>query len=141
LEWNARYTYCKNKWSVSVKTDWSYVLSTNQRANSNTDATVGKQLIYTPRLMHQHLITYMYDKFYVAINPTYTGYRFTASDNSTYINDYTTTNVFAGYGSALRNIKWQLRLQLNNCFNQAYQVLPARPMPLSNWQLTFQLTY
>lgn len=141
MEWSTRYTYCKNKWAISIKSDWSYVLSTNERASNNTDATVGKQLIYTPRLTHQHLISYTYSRFYVAINPTYTGYRFTTSDNSTFIDSYTFTNIYAGYGSNMRNINWQVRIQFNNCFNQSYEVLPARPMPLRNWQLTLQFSY
>ena len=140
-EFNMRFSYNHKNWIFIVKSDWSYVLSTNQKANVLNDATVGKQLIYTPRLTHQHLAMITYKKLGVGINYTYTGYRFTTSDNTRFINDYGLLNAFASFGYTYKKINTYLKLQANNVLQTSYQVLPARPMPLQNWLVSLGITF
>lgn len=141
VEWSNTLRYQSSIGNFTLRSDWSYVLSTNQKAAVVNDQTVGKQLIYTPRLTHQHFVSYSHKWFYFGINPTYTGYRFITSDNSAFIDDYFITNVYTGYNISWLKSHWQLQFNYNNCFNTQYMVLPARPMPLANWQLSLQLTF
>lgn len=140
IEWNTRYTYCYKKFMWSVRADASYILSTNQKANVQNDATVGKQLIYIPRLTYQTWLTFTYSNAYLAFNQTYTGYRFTSSDNSTFIDDYALLNMFMGKTFKLKNWQVDAKFHINNIFNQEYQVLPSRPMPMRNLLFSLGVT-
>ncbi len=140
FEWNSRYTYCYKKFMWSARADVSYILSTNQKANVQNDATVGKQLIYIPRLTYQTWLTFTYSNAYLAFNQTYTGYRFTSSDNSSFVDDYLLLNMFMGKTFKLK--KWQVdaKFHINNLLNQEYQVLPSRPMPMRNFLFSLGVT-
>ncbi|MBP9186903.1 MAG: TonB-dependent receptor, partial [Bacteroidia bacterium] len=140
LEWSTKYTYSYKKILVSLKNDISYVLSTNQKSNVINDATVGKQLIYVPRLTYQNWLTFTYKNLYAAINQTYTGYRFTSTDNSSFIDDYNLLNVFVGKGFKYKKIKFDAKFHVNNILNNEYQVLPSRAMPMRNYLISLAIT-
>ena len=140
LDWSAKYTYSHNKILVTIKNDVSYVLSTNQKSNVINDATVGKQLIYVPRLTYQNWLTFTYKNLYAAINQTYTGYRFTSTDNSSFIDDYNLLNVFVGKGFKYKKIKFDAKFHVNNILNNEYQVLPSRAMPMRNYLISLAIT-
>lgn len=140
-EFSFKISHYTPKTSVVLKSDWSYVLSTNQKANVLNDATVGKQLIYTPRLTHQHVLLFTYKKIGVGINYTYTGYRFITSDNTNFLSDYGLANAFGSYGFKYKKVATYIKIQANNLLNKSYQVLPARPMPLQNWQISLGVTF
>lgn len=127
--------------SFQYKTDLSYILSTNEKVISAADSSIGKQLIYVPRLMHQHHFTITYKRFYVTYNHTYTGIRFTSTDNLAWLPYYTLGNVFAGYGFSIGETDWALQAQANNVWNETYQALLWRPMPLINYQVTLIFTF
>lgn len=140
IEWNTRYTYCYNKFMLSLRGDVSYLLSTNQRANVQNDATVGKQLIYIPRLTYQTWLTLSYSNAYLAINQTYTGYRFTSSDNTSFVDDYLLLNVFVGKRFKFKKVGFDTKIHINNILNSEYQVLPSRPMPMRNFLFSLGVT-
>jgi iron complex outermembrane receptor protein len=140
IEWNTRYTYCYNKFMLSLRGDISYLLSTNQKSNLPNDATVGKQLIYIPRLTYQSWLTFTYNNAYLSINQTYTGYRFTSSDNTSFVNDYLLLNVFMGKGFQFKKVKVDAKIYINNILNNEYQVLPSRPMPMRNFLFSLGVT-
>ena len=140
-ELSYRYTRTLARTVIMLRGDFSYVLSTNEKGSYANDASVGKQLIYIPRFTHQHWLSMTWKKFYLAYNATYTGYRFTSADNSAFLNDYNLGNVFTGYGFSYKKTGFDIRFQYNNIFNRRYEVLPAKPMPMSNFllSLTIQL--
>lgn len=140
-EFSGRYTRMIHKVNVTLKSDISYVLSTNQTSIYSQDESVGKQLIFIPRLTHQNWITVSFRRWYLAYNHTYTGYRFTSSDNRTFLDDYQLGNVFSGYSFPYRKITLDVHFQYNNIWNTRYEVLPAKPMPMSNYQLTCTLKF
>lgn len=135
-EWDGKITYQYRSTIITWKSEVSYVLSTNEKANSSNDLTVGKQLIYIPRLSHQHWLLIRNRQWYGALNQTYTGYRFTTADNEAFLDDYPLLNLMAGFNWHFVGIKFQV----NNLLDKEYQVLPARPMPGRNYLFTFTLT-
>lgn len=140
IELNTRYTYCYNKFMLSLRGDISYLLSTNQKTNVLNDVTVGKQLIYIPRLTYQSWFSVSYNNAYLSINQTYTGYRFTSSDNTSFINDYLLLNVFMGKSFQFKKVKVDAKIHINNILNHEYQVLPSRPMPMRNFLFSLGVT-
>jgi iron complex outermembrane receptor protein len=141
IEWNTRYTYCYKKFMWSARGDLNYILSTNQKANLQNDVTVGKQLIYIPRLTYQTWLTFTYSNAYLAFNQTYTGYRFTSSDNSSFVDDYLLVNMFMGKTFKLKKGQVDIKFHINNIFNQEYQVLPSRPMPMRNFLFSLGVSF
>ncbi len=138
-EFSYKYSRTFNGLTMMLRGDFSYVSSTNQKGSYANDASVGKQLIYIPRFTHQHWLSIMWNKLYAAYNTTYTGYRFISADNSAFLNDYDLGNVFTGYGFNYKKTGFDIRFQYNNIFNRKYEVLPAKPMPMSNYLLSLTI--
>lgn len=138
-ELSYKYSRTFKEVMIMLRGDFSYVLSTNEKGNYVNDASVGKQLIYIPRFTHQHWFSITWRKLYVAYNTTYTGYRFISADNAAFLNDYNLGNVFTGYGFSYKKTGFDIRFQYNNIFNKQYEVLPAKPMPMSNYLLSFTI--
>jgi iron complex outermembrane receptor protein len=124
----------------SLRGDISYLLSTNQKTNLPNDATLGKQLIYIPRLTYQSWLSVTCYNTYFSINQTYTGYRFTSSDNTSFVNDYLLLNVFTGKSFQFKKVKVDAKIHINNILNNEYQVLPSRPMPMRNFLFSLGFT-
>lgn len=140
-ELNYKLSRIAGKWMISLRGEFSHVLSTNRKSIAANDQSAGRQLIYIPRLTQQHWISVTWKKLYLAYNHTYTGYRFISTDNSAYLDDYFLGNLFAGYGFRYKKTGFDVRVQYNNIFNARYEVLPARPMPMSNYQLTLSVKF
>lgn len=138
-ELSYKYSRAVNKLTLTLRGEFSYVQSTNQKGSFANDGSVDKQLIYIPRLTHQHWLSATWNKVYLAYNTTYTGYRFTSADNTAFLDDFTLGNVFAGYGFTYKKTGFDFRLQYNNIFNKRYEVLPAKPMPMSNYLLSLTI--
>ncbi|MCU0442808.1 MAG: TonB-dependent receptor [Bacteroidia bacterium] len=122
----------------TVQSQFSGLQSVVSKSNLNDDEAVGKQLIFVPRLTHQHRFVTHYKRSYIGYLHTYTGLRFTASDNSGWLNDYQLGSIIAGHKFHIRSISFVTQFQLNNCWNAAYTVMADRPMPGRNYLITFQ---
>lgn len=136
-ELEGHITYRKRNTLITWKSELGYVLSTNEKANGKDDLTVGKQLIYVPRLTHQHWLMVRHSKWVSALNTTYTGYRFITSDNESFISDYMLMNLMLGWHYQFIGLK----VQCFNLLDKDYQVLPARPMPGRNYLLTLTISF
>lgn len=119
----------------------SYVLATNQTSKSENDNSVGRQLIYTPRYAGQAGIYITYKKASLLFNQTYTGYRFTATDNSSWLTPYYTANIKASYNYSVKKMNIEFFGSINNLFNKNYTVVSNRPMPLRNFEAGIVIKY
>lgn len=122
------------------KTNWfqlNYVGSFLQAIDTKTEL----QLIFTPRIKHVLNMIYNYKNLTIKYNHTYTGVSFTKSDLSEWNNDFEIGNLSLSKAIFFNNQN-QLNIQfgINNIWNKNYQVMPDRPMPLRNYQLTLQYT-
>ena len=80
----------------------NYVLSTNQVAKSVNDASVDKQLIYVPIYSGSGKLSLIHKSFTATIGTTYTGYRYTSTDNIEFLDPYWLTNASLAYNMPLR---------------------------------------
>jgi iron complex outermembrane receptor protein len=112
----------------------SYVLSENTASAMNSDASLNKQLIYVPMYAGQLNYGITYHKATIMLNHTYTGYRYTSSDHSQYLEPYFMHNVNLSYRFNFTKMSIDLQFQINNLLNTNYQVLAARPMPGINYR-------
>ncbi len=118
----------KLKCGISVMTN--YVLSTNMQASTEGDASVGRQLIYVPMYSGHAKLSLEFKGFLLSYTHSYTGYRYTASDNTQYLVPYSIANIYCSKNFTFKGNRFSLFAQVDNLFNQQYQVVLSRPMPL-----------
>lgn len=124
----------RSKLSFALNTD--HVVSTNQRAKSSDDASVDKQLIYTPMYSGRARIGLQRGRFSATCIAVYTGYRYTSTDNRSFLEPFTVANAWLAY--TLRTGKrgsLSVDVQCNNLFDARYQVIADRPMPLRHYRV------
>lgn len=133
LEAENRVDYTVNNWKLHLRLNTAYVLATTVNSYLYNDGSIGRQIPYTPRYNGQLNIGFTYKKLFCNYNHTYTGYRFTVSDESFYLQPYQTGNVQLMYTTLLKGHQLQLTGQCNNIWNAQYSVVFSRPMPGVNW--------
>lgn len=113
----------------------NYVVSTNQTAKSANDASVGKQLIYVPMYSGHGKISAGHKDLLISAGVNYTGYRYTSTDNRSFLEPYMLWNAAASYRiTSGKKYSVSLMLQGFNLLAADYQVMLNRPMPLRNFQ-------
>lgn len=135
VETENKLSYPIGKWKLQLGMNTAYVLATTVNSYILNDGSIGKQIPYSPRYNGQINAGFTYKALTFNYNHTYTGYRFTTTDESAYLLPYSTGNVQILYNYALRRSSLQFLLACNNIWNERYQVVAQRPMPGTNWQL------
>lgn len=133
-ETKTELTYHKKNFKIKLQINTSYVLSTTTKNNNENDNSLGRQLIYTPRYSGQGNLHVYYKGFSLLFNQTYTGYRFTANDNSSWLTPYYISNAKVAYKYSFAQLATELFLNINNIFNANYMVISNTPMALRNFE-------
>jgi vitamin B12 transporter len=141
METSSSINFSIRKLSAKIYCNTSYVLSTNEKTRTENDASVGKQLIYTPMYSGAGGIQIKYKQFYFSYYHTYTGYRYLTSDNFDYLNPYDLENFITGYSFRYKNTLFNFNFQLNNAWNTSYRVIAARPMPGANFLAGLKINF
>lgn len=123
------------KWKFNLGLNTSFVLATTQQSDIPGDGSIGKQIPYSPRYNGQANAGVGYRNFLVNYNHTYTGYRFTTTDESQFLVPYQTGNFYANYKASFRKLNCGLSFYCNNLWNVEYKVVNLRPMPGRNYAL------
>ncbi|MBP9079992.1 MAG: TonB-dependent receptor [Flavobacteriales bacterium] len=112
-----------------------YVASTNQVAKSRFDDSKGKQLIYVPMYTGHAHIGVARARASLFISGTYSGYRYTSTDNRDFLPPYWLLGANASL-CAVKRPRWQadLFLRANNLLGTEYQLILNRPMPLRSFE-------
>ncbi len=129
----------KLKFRLGVLTN--YVVSTNQKAKTENDASVDKQLIYVPMYSGSGKFSIEYKSLIVTYRQTYTGYRYTSTDNIEYLEPYSIASLYVSYKFSFKKYTATFFAQANNLFNENYQVLLNRAMPLRNYQAGLSIQF
>ncbi|MBK7667946.1 MAG: TonB-dependent receptor [Sphingobacteriaceae bacterium] len=140
-ETSSRISYTFNKLKTQIGFNSAYVLSTSTESNLENDASVNKQLIYTPRYNYGGNFSLTYYKFNISYYHNYIGYRFTTSDNTFWLKPYHFANLKIGYQTSFQKLTLVTSLHINNLFNSNYMVMAQRPMPLRNYEISLTLIY
>lgn len=136
LSWKHAHTTAK----LEVMTN--YVVSTNQRATSANDASVGKQLIYVPMYSGHGKLSLGRKQFLATAGVHYTGYRYTSSDNHDFLAPYILVDASLSWRFAARGkYVGSLMVQGSNLLDESYQVMLGRPMPLRNFSIGIDLRF
>lgn len=140
-ETNWQLTYKNDNWFFQLKCLTSYVISTVTKTELENDNTLYKQLIYTPRYVINGITTVGFKGCLISYQHNYNGYRFTTSDNSSWIDPYHYSTLRFNYLINLTSIQLGTFANINNVLNSNYEVIENRPMPLRNFEVGIQINY
>ena len=140
-ETKTELSYNKKDILIKLMLNTAYVLSTNQKATSENDNSIGRQLIFTPRYSGQASLLIRYQHLNLLFNNNYIGYRFITSDNTNWVNPYYLANFKCSYNYEFNTINMELFASINNLFNKNYVVVPNNPMPLRNYEVGLCMNY
>ncbi len=125
----------------SISFQSSYILSTIEKNHLENHNTFKKQLIYTPRYAYNSVVSLSYKTISMHLFHNYIGYRFTASDNSAWLNPYQLMSLRIQYAYRLKQTALNTFINVNNLTNETYYILLNRPMPLRYFEIGIQLHY
>ncbi len=134
VETSSKFKVQSSKLKIQFSLLTNYVLATNQVSKSENDASVGKQLIYVPRYNAHAKIQLEYKAFVLNYTHSYTGYRFTSTDNSQYLSPFYVANIYLAKSMKFKKHYLSVFLQIDNLFNNQYQVVSVRAMPMRYYQ-------
>ena len=140
LETRSTLSYTRGKMRYALTVLTGYTRAENQTAAYPGDATVGKQLIYTPVFTGMAKVSVEPGGSAAFYRHTYTGYRYTTTDNSQYLEPFALGAVNLSYRAKQLPYAGRVFVEVNNLWNAQYQVISNRPMPGINVQvgLSFQ---
>jgi vitamin B12 transporter len=135
-------SYLKDKLFLKLDLNTSYILSTNTKNVNVNDNSKGRQLIYSPRYTGYATFLLQYKKLTINYNYNYTGYRFTSTDNTSWLMPYQISNLKVSRYFDFAKTKFIIFGACNNLFNKNYIVVSNSPMPLRNFEIgiSFQFT-
>ncbi|MFH1161493.1 MAG: TonB-dependent receptor plug domain-containing protein [bacterium] len=84
------------KSSIDLNFTYNYCKSTYEKQFTPDDASIGKQLIYTPRNTANASVRFSRNNFYFSYIFNYISRRYTGKDNLTYMPGYNMSNIFFG---------------------------------------------
>jgi outer membrane cobalamin receptor len=129
IEFGLNLTYQVSGFQFKMMNNYNYCRSTNQTGLNEQDASVGKQLIYIPEHILNSTLTAEKSGFLASYNFTYTGIRYTQSDNTAYMPAYNLSNLIFQKSFYLKKIVLSLQVEINNLFDLDFQSIANRPMP------------
>lgn len=141
LEYDLKTHYNIGKVKLHLAVRYQFILSTNEKTNPGSEASLQKQLIYVPAEKAQGSIGGSYKGFRLSFSYNYVGYRYTTSDNIQYLKPYHLCNVDLGKEFILTNVKIRAFMQVNNVWNESYQIIAYYPMPGRYYQMGITINY
>ncbi|MDP2385578.1 MAG: TonB-dependent receptor [Bacteroidota bacterium] len=118
------------KFKIQNKLTTNYVVATYQKAINENDESVGHQLVYSPMYSGANATIVSFKELSILYNITYTGYRYTTSDNYGYLSPYFLHYASLNYQIRKKKIKANVFVGIDNVLNRNYMVVPSNPMPL-----------
>jgi iron complex outermembrane receptor protein len=135
-QWQFNLSVGKSKFQLGGLLDITQAMPI--RSTLYADSSINKQLIFTPRIKQQIQAGFSRGSLNALYTWNYVGNRFTSSDNQNWLAPYQLHSLAASYGFKVKQHLFTIQASLQNLFNQTYQIMVNRPMPLRNFQLTLQ---
>ncbi|MCH5227861.1 MAG: TonB-dependent receptor [Muribaculaceae bacterium] len=132
-------------WLLNLSGNFSWTPSINKGEKmSPADQSVGKQLPYVPRYSASVVGRLQWRSWILAYKWCYYSQRFTMSSNdytiSGHLPSYFMSNVSLEKNLYFKPLDIQLKLAVNNLFNEDYLSVLSRPMPGINFEFFIGLT-
>lgn len=128
-----------NEILVKTSVSYTYARSTKEKADAPKDLTYHKQLINVPEHKGMASLSLRYSGYTFYIAQSFTGLRYASQDNTRSVDPYTLSNLSLSKVLRFQSHQLNVSFQINNLWNNVYQVILNYPMPLRNFQLNIQL--
>ena len=134
-EYNLNLNYSMQHCSFALNLLWNYTVSTNEKVTAGNEASLHKQLTYTPMYKGNGGLTFTYKNFSCSWNQKYAGYTYTSSDHRYYLHPYLLSNIKVSQLFTISEFRLQFSAGINNLFDYRYETIRDRPMPGRNYQI------
>jgi iron complex outermembrane receptor protein len=141
LELNGAFTLTLNRFTIKLSEGYTLAKSTNQKKVYANDNSFEKQLIYVPEHRLFCNLNLHYRSFYFNYNLTYTGIRFTTSDNNSSLPGFSLSNLTLGKEIRISKCAIGIQLDVNNLFNKNYQAILYYPMPGRSYNVSVNFKF
>lgn len=114
---------------------------TDPSDNDPVSGTYKKQIAYIPKHSGSATVNGLFKNWDLNYSFIYVGERWQNSSNinANYIQPWYTHDISAGYGFSFNSIKMKATVEVNNLFNQQYEVIANYPMPGRNFKVILKL--
>lgn len=119
---------------------YTFLKSTNDK-NSPKKQEAGKQIIYTPKNNGLLQLQFHYQSTNIKFTYQLNGKVYYTADNSKSISASQVSYISIAQDVKLKSHSFQFFIKINNLFNQNYQVILWRAMPLRYYELGFQYNF
>ena len=128
LESMLKLNYNSGLFKASLSGNYAF---TRARIVSGEDGPVsaGRQLIYIPENMFNVNLWLTRRNFHSVLTSSFTGRRFTTTDNSAYLPSYSVSGITVGHRFRSGNHIVDVNVKADNIFNADYQAIAYYPMP------------
>jgi vitamin B12 transporter len=141
VESSFKFNFALKKWFFSIDGRYNYTRSTNRKAKNTGDASLGKQIIYTPMHIAAGTLMVSFRGYTLSYHHQYTGIRYLATDNSDFIPAYHTADLVFGKSFKINPFTLDLSIAIENIWNEQYQAIAWMPMPGRVFKGTLSLQF
>lgn len=133
--------WCKN-WALGIRLAYAY----QQAADKSYDKSspyYGGQLPYTPWHSGSAILNLSYKDIALNYSFVYTGERYSSSANipANYLQPWYTHDLALSYAHKFKEWRLKASVQVNNIFNQQYEVVLGYPMPGTNFRIVLGTSF
>lgn len=125
--------------SSVTRLNTSYIITYEQQENISANSSL--QLIYTPMYQGSFHHQWKWKKIHLTWISTYTGYVYTTTDHSRWIEPYSLHYVFIGKQWDMKKISAETLFSVQNLFDTPYTTVANRPMPGRYLEITLNVTF
>jgi iron complex outermembrane receptor protein len=141
FESNAGLRFKQRTIETGINAFYSYTVSTIVETVYALQASIDKQLIYVPQHNLNASVNFKWKSIFFSYTQTYTGKRFTTSDNAAFLPGFTIGNAVLNYDLKLNKIGIGVGFRVNNIWNTTYQTLAYRAMPGRNFTISLNFKF
>jgi iron complex outermembrane receptor protein len=133
--------YHLRKWKFRIEGQYAYTRSTNQKSKFPGDASVGKQLIYTPKHRAAGVFRVSWQNFLLSYSHQYTGIRYLSSNNNELLQAFNTGDIQISKNFHLTHTDLAATFSIDNLWNHQYLIIAGMPMPGRSFRLTLTFQF
>lgn len=141
VEWTASKSLRLDAFDLSYSQSTSYTRATIDEARFSGDAAVNNQLPYVPKWKYSGALSFQKGSLVTSVYGNWVSQRYSTEQNDVRNPEpaYFVMDASLSYSKLFHKTTVSLGLQLNNLFNEQYEVVRLYPQPLRNFLFTLTI--
>jgi len=135
VELSAQSIHQFKRVKIKLNTNYTFVDAITSSSSITNDETIGKQQIYIPKHKIVGKVSFMKNNFEISYNQQYTSKVYIDATNTTYLPWYSPADIEISYKFSHQNANSKLTIGAYNIYNEEYQIVANRPMPLRHFAI------